>query len=79
MSVVVTDNTFYHDTQTDTAPIIELKSGNGENLEMRKKHHILLHKLHDTIKVYEQEYRSSLYDGITAHDGQAELRILPIS
>jgi len=35
MSVVVTDNTFYHDTQTDTAPTVELKSGNGEKLDMR--------------------------------------------
>jgi hypothetical protein len=39
--LVVTGNAFYHDTQTDTVPIIELKSGNGEKLDMRKKHHIL--------------------------------------
>jgi len=60
MYVVVTDNAFYHDTQTDTAPIIELKSGNGEKLDMRKKRHSLWHKVHDIIKVYEQKYRSSL-------------------
>jgi len=41
MSVVVIDNVFYHDTQTDTAPIIGLKSGNGEKLDKRKKHHSL--------------------------------------
>jgi len=41
MCVVVTDNPFCHDTQTDTAPIIELKSGNGEKLDMRKKHRSL--------------------------------------
>ena len=39
--LVVTDNAFYHDTQTDTASIIELKSGNGEKLDIRKKHNIL--------------------------------------